>query len=273
MLTPASLRDRPWFSRSAPAASGSGSATTGSARPPSVGRGPAGAGVAPRDPRPAAGCGAHTSGRARPDPPAAPRTLCPHRGAGAGWAGAAGGDRRSGPAWGPGAARHAGGRRSRRGTAGFHSRRRGGCVSSPFFPRSVGFGPTASRARGALTIAPSILCQAQAIPSSSSYSASPFRQSLTKTFRRFHSRKYLWTALALPNCGLGQGLPLDAGAQDEDDRLEDLPGLHRLAPAPGAAEVPPALLPLPLGDEGFDLGPQLIRDCPRFDGAHGISVP
>ena len=30
-----------------------------------------------------------------------------------------------------------------------------------FFPRSVGLGPTVSRASGALTIAPSMLCQAQ----------------------------------------------------------------------------------------------------------------
>ena len=58
-------------------------------------------------------------------------------------------------------------------TAGFQSRRRGGFVSSHFFPRSVGFGPTASSAIGALTIAPSMLCQRQAIPSISSASASP----------------------------------------------------------------------------------------------------
>ena len=37
-----------------------------------------------------------------------------------------------------------------------------------FFPRSVGFLPTDSCARGALVIAPSMLCQSQAIPFNSS---------------------------------------------------------------------------------------------------------
>ena len=88
-------------------------------------------------------------------------------------------------------------------TAGFQSRRRGGFVWSHFFPRSVGFGPTASNAIGALTIAPSMLCQRQAISSISSYSASPFRQSRVNTPWRFHSKKYLWIELALPNSLLG----------------------------------------------------------------------
>jgi hypothetical protein len=96
------------------------------------------------------------------------------------------------------ASHHAVGHRSRLGTAGFHDRRRAGCVWSPFFPRSVGFRPTASRARGALTIAPSILCHDQAIPSISSYTAKPRRHSFTNTPTRFHSRKYACTELALP---------------------------------------------------------------------------
>jgi hypothetical protein len=50
---------------------------------------------------------------------------------------------------------------------------------------------------------PSMLCQRQAIPSISSYSASPLRQSFVNTFWRFHSRKYLWIELALPNSLLG----------------------------------------------------------------------
>jgi hypothetical protein len=99
---------------------------------------------------------------------------------------------------------HAAGPRLRLTTAGFHSRRRGGFVWSHFFPRSVGLGPTASWAKGALTIAPSMLCQRQAIPSISSYSASPLRQSLANTFWRFHSKKYLWIELALPNSLLGK---------------------------------------------------------------------
>jgi len=99
---------------------------------------------------------------------------------------------------------HASGPRLRLTTAGFHSRRRGGFVWSHFFPRSVGFAPTASRATGALTIAPSMLCQDQAMPSISSYSASPLRQRRTKTPSRFHSKKYLWMELALPNSLFGK---------------------------------------------------------------------
>jgi len=97
-----------------------------------------------------------------------------------------------------GVSRRASAPRSRPSIAGFQSRLRADCVCSHFFPRSVGLGPTASSASGALASAPSILCQTQAIPSISSYSASPLRQSRTKTPCRFHSRKYLCTELALP---------------------------------------------------------------------------
>jgi hypothetical protein len=104
----------------------------------------------------------------------------------------------------PGALRHAFGLRSRPGTAGFHARRREDFVCSHFFPRSVGFGPTDSCASGAFTMAPSMLCQDHAIPSISSYSASPLRQSCANTPFFFHSRKYLWTELALPNSSFGK---------------------------------------------------------------------
>ena len=104
----------------------------------------------------------------------------------------------------PRALRHAFGLRSRPETAGFHARRREDFVCSHFFPRSVGFGPTASRAIGALTMAPSMLCQDHTIPSISSYSAKPLRQSFTKTPFFFHSRKYLCTELALPNSDRGK---------------------------------------------------------------------
>lgn len=99
--------------------------------------------------------------------------------------------------------RHAVALRSRQRTAGFHSRLQERFFCSHFFPRSVGLGPTASIARGALTMPPSMLCHAQAIPSISSYSASPLRHSRTKTPRFFHSKKYLCTELALPNRSLG----------------------------------------------------------------------
>lgn len=97
------------------------------------------------------------------------------------------------------ASRHVRWLRLRLSTTGSHARLRECFALSHFFPRSVGFGPTASIASGALTIAPSILCHAQAIPSISSYSAKPARQMRIKTPWRFHSRKYLCTELALPN--------------------------------------------------------------------------
>ena len=103
----------------------------------------------------------------------------------------------------PAVLHHADWPRRRLSTAGFHDRRQKGCVWSHFFPRSVGLAPTFSNASGALTMAPSILCHVQAIFSISSYSANPLRQSRTKNPSRFHSRKYLWMELALPNRSSG----------------------------------------------------------------------
>ncbi len=99
--------------------------------------------------------------------------------------------------------RHVGVPRSRLTTAGFHCRRPGDFAWSRFFPLSVGFAPTVSSAKGAFTIAPSMLCHDQAIPSISSYSASPLRQRRTNTPWRFHSKKYWWMELALPNSSWG----------------------------------------------------------------------
>ena len=89
-------------------------------------------------------------------------------------------------------------------TAGFHARRRVDCACSLFFPRSVGLDPTASCARGALTIPPSRLCHRHAIPCRSSYSASPFRHRRTNTPCCTQSRKYLWIELALPKRSSGK---------------------------------------------------------------------
>jgi hypothetical protein len=102
----------------------------------------------------------------------------------------------------PKASHHAFGPRSLPGITRFHARR-GECFASPhFFPRSVGFGPTASGAIGASTMAPSKLCHDQAIPSSSSYSAKRLRHRFTKNPFFSRSRKYLCTELALPNSDL-----------------------------------------------------------------------
>ena len=112
-----------------------------------------------------------------------------------------------------------------------------------------------------------MLCQAQAMPSSSSYSASPFRQSVTNTFCRFHARKYLWMALALPKWAVGRAFHWQP-VRSKDDRLEDLPGRHGFAAAPGAAAIRPVLLPLPCGDEGLHPLPEYIGDRPGFDCRH-----
>jgi hypothetical protein len=104
----------------------------------------------------------------------------------------------------PRASHRAFGLRSRLGIAGFHGRGRERFALPQFFPRSVGFGPTVSKAIGAFTMDPSILCQDHAIPSISSYSAKPMRQSFTKTPFFFHSKKYLCTELALPNLDFGK---------------------------------------------------------------------
>jgi len=97
-----------------------------------------------------------------------------------------------------GASRRAGPLRLRLAIAGFHERLRASCAWFLFFPRSVGLGPTASKASGAFTIVASMLCHDQAMPSISSYSASPLRHILMKMPPRFHSKKYLCTELALP---------------------------------------------------------------------------
>lgn len=103
----------------------------------------------------------------------------------------------------PAALYHACSPRLRLTTAGLHARRQECCALSHFFPRSVGFGPTASCAGGAFTIAPSMLCQRHAMPSISSYSANPLRHRFPKTPWRFHSKKYLCTELAEPNSAFG----------------------------------------------------------------------
>ena len=78
------------------------------------------------------------------------------------------------------------------------------CLLVPFFPLSVGLRPTASRAKGAFTRAPSMLCQLQEMPSISSYSARPERQRATKNPVRIHRIKCVCIALGLPNRSFGK---------------------------------------------------------------------
>jgi hypothetical protein len=133
----------------------------------------------------------------------------------------------------PATPRHVAVPRLRLTTAGFHSRRRGDFAWSHFFPRSVGFAPTASRAKGAFTIDPSILCQDQAIPSISSYSASPLRHRRTKTPIRFHSKKYLWMELALPNSLFGKAFHWHPVRSTKIIPSNTLRGSIRFRPPPG----------------------------------------
>ena len=140
---------------------------------------------------------------------------------------------RSDPAWVQATSRRAVGPRWRLWIAGFHSRRPVSCAWSLFFPRSVGLGPTASWASGAFTMAPSILCQAQAAPSRSSYSANPLRQSRTKTLLRFHSKKYLWIELALPNLSSGSAFHWHPVRSTYTMPANTLRGSIGLRPPPG----------------------------------------
>ena len=137
------------------------------------------------------------------------------------------------PTWVLAVSHHVSGLRLRLTTAGFHSRRRGDFAWSHFFPRSVGFAPTASRAKGAFTIAPSILCQDQAMPSISSYSASPLRQRRTKTPSRFHSKKYLWMELALPNSLFGKAFHWHPVRSTKIIPSNTVRGSIRFRPPPG----------------------------------------
>lgn len=81
----------------------------------------------------------------------------------------------------------------------------------PIFPRCVELGPTDPCAKCAFIIAPSTLRQRQAILAICAYSAKPAFQSVSKKPTASHSRKRLWTALALPNRSLGNafhGIPV-----------------------------------------------------------------
>ncbi len=128
---------------------------------------------------------------------------------------------------------HADEPRSRLTTAGFQSRRREDFVWSHFFPRSVGFGPTVSNAKGAFTTAPSMLCHDHAMPSISSYSANPFRQRCENTPLRFHSKKYLWMELALPNSIFGNAFHWQPVRSTKTMPSKTLRGSMGLRPPPG----------------------------------------
>ena len=160
-----------------------------------------------------------------------------------------------GPGLVPATLHHASVPRLRLTTAGFHCRRRGDFVWSHFFPRSVGLAPTASRAKGAFTIAPSMLCQDQAMPSISSYSASPFRHRRTKTPSRFHSEKYLWMELALPNSPLGKAFHWHPVRSTKNNTFKYLARFNSFSASSRATEIFSLFLPLPCWYERFNMAP------------------
>ena len=198
MPTPTSPRSSAPFFRTAPAVCDSGSAKNGCVRPPSGAPACENGVFSPLALRPEIVRAAHRRGPRWLFEPGGRNRPCQRRGSPLGDLAPADVPPRFDPGLAPAASRRASVRRWRLSTAGFHARRPARCACSHFFPRSVGLGPTASCAKGALTIAPSMLCQAQAIPSRSSYSASPLRHSRTNTPLRFHSRKYWWMELAAP---------------------------------------------------------------------------
>jgi len=232
-LTPA--RPHGWSpsSRSEPATCETDSTTSASAPRPSVGHDNSGGAFSLRSPRPVGGHAQCSCVWPSFPGPADRHSLCRHKDAEPVPLVREAVPPRCYPAWDPEVSHRELGPRSRLATAGFHARRRADFVCSPFFPRSVGFGPTASWARGAFTIAPSMLCHFHATPSISSYSASPLRQSLTKTPARFQCRKYWCTELALPNSDLGNAFHWHPVRSTNTIPAKTFRGIMGLRPPPG----------------------------------------
>src|SRR5512139_5338 len=220
-------------SHNGPAICGIGSAMSSSAQPPIAGHDNADFFSSPPSPPPFVEHEEYNLVLASIREPAAPNTLYPHRDAASDLLPQKADPPQCHPTWAPAVSHHASGLRLRLTTAGFHCRRPTGFAWSHFFPRSVGLAPTASNANGAFTIAPSILCQRQAIPSISSYSASPLRQRRTKTPLRFHSKKYLWMELGLPNTSLGRAFHWHPVRRTYTIASKTLRGSMGLRPPPG----------------------------------------
>lgn len=204
MLIPISPRNRQSFFQSEPTASGTDSAKNGFVQPPIGGPDSEDSFSWTPSPHPVVECAQYSSSAESISGPVAPHTPYPHRDADEEFLFSKAAQLLYSPASSLITSHHASELRSRLTTAGFHSRRQEGFSWSHFFPRSVGFAPTASKANGAFTVAPSMLCHDQAIPSISSYSASPLRQRRENTPFRFHSKKYWWMELALPNSFFGK---------------------------------------------------------------------
>jgi len=91
------------------------------------------------------------------------------------------------------------------------------------------------------------------MPSSSSYSASPFRQSVTNTFCRFHARKYLWMALALPKWAVGRALHWQPVRRTKMIASKTCRGAMGLRPPPGRRRYVPPFFRFRVGMRGSTL--------------------
>lgn len=183
---------------------------------------------------------------------------------------------RSDPMLAPAVSRREPERRWRLSTAGFQSRRQADCACSLFFPRSVGFGPTASCAKGALTIAPSMLCQVHAMPSKSSYSANPLRHSRTNTPWRFHCWKYLWIELALPNRSSGNAFHWHPVRSTYTIPSKTLRASNGLRPPPGFRRYFRPLMRFRAGISGSTLAhisSDTVHDLTAFMPRYGARKP
>ena len=233
MLTPIIPRNWPPVFQSEPATYDTGLATNAPAQPPICAHDNEDSSSWPPLPHPVA---LHAGCNASPESilgPVAQRNPCPHKDAVLAplppWADRSPDDPKSIQV----KPHHVAVPRSRLTTAGFHCRRRVGFAWSHFFPLSVGFAPTASSAKGALTIAPSMLCHDQAMPSISSYSASPLRQRRINTPWRFQSKKYLWMELELPNSFSGNAFHWHPVRKTKTMPANTLRGSMGLRPPPG----------------------------------------
>jgi len=233
MLTAISPHSQRWFSQSEPTAFGSDSAKNGSAPLPTGERDSGDLFSWTSSPLPFGECAGYSSYPESISQPVPPHMPCPRINAAAEHPSRMAARPPYHPTSALTTSHHVSEPRSRLTTAGFQSRRREDFAWSHFFPRSVGFGPTLSKAKGAFTAAPSMLCHAHAMPSISSYSASPFRQRRVNTPLRFHSKKYLWTELALPNSFFGNAFHWQPVRSTKMMPPKTLRGSMGLRPPPG----------------------------------------
>ena len=266
MLIPIKPHNQQSFFQSEPTTSGTGSTKNGSAQLPSGEHDSGDFFSWTSSLPPAVECAEYSSSPESTPRPVPPHTPCPRINAAAEHLSLKAGRSPYCPTSAPITSHHVAEPRSRLTTAGFQSRRREGFAWFHFFPRSVGFGPTVSNAKGAFTAAPSMLCHDHAMPSISSYSASPFRQRRENTPFRFHSKKYLWIELALPNSFIGKAFHWQPVRSTKMMPSKTLRGSMGLRPPPGRRRYRRFFLRFCLGMSG------LTRSHSSLDTVHDLTA-